>query len=78
MQGKYLLSNTLIPLDMAAKIIIDKIVLTDAEQREHDLFLEEFKTRGGMDDEELIARLGAIPFDEFMRRMSEKIRNYKQ
>lgn len=61
-----------------AKKIINKIVLTDTEQREHDLFLEEFKARGGMDDEELIARLGAIPFDEFMRKLEERIRNYKQ
>lgn len=57
---------------------MDKIVLTEDEQREHDLLLEEFKARGGMDDEELIARLGAIPFDEFMRKLEERIRNYKR
>lgn len=52
---------------------IDKVVLTEAEQREHDLFLEEFKARGGMDDEELISRLNAIPFEEFMDKLEKKI-----
>lgn len=51
----------------------NKIVLTDAEQREHDLFLEEFKARDGMSSEELISRLGAIPFDEFMRKLEKRI-----
>lgn len=57
---------------------MDKIVLTEDEQREHDLLLEEFKARGGMSTKELIARLGAIPFDEFMRKLEERIRNYKR
>lgn len=52
---------------------IDKVVLTEAEQREHDLFLEEFKARGGMDDEELISRLNAIPFEEFMDKLEKRI-----
>ena len=29
-----------------------------------------------MDDEELISRLGAIPFEDFMREMEERIKNY--
>ena len=57
---------------------MDKVVLTESEQREVDMIMEEFKARGGMDDEELISRLGAIPFEEFMNKMSEKIRNYKR
>ena len=56
-----------------AKKNIDKVVLTEAEQREHDLFLEEFKARGGMDDEELISRLNAIPFEEFMDKLEKRI-----
>ena len=56
---------------------MDKVELNESEQRELDLFMEEFK-RGGMDDEEIKSRLGAIPFDEFMEKMSEKIRNYKR
>lgn len=52
---------------------IDKVVLTEAEQREHDLFLEEFKARGGMDDEELISRLNAIPFEKFMDKLEKRI-----
>ena len=31
-----------------------------------------------MSTEELISRLNAIPFEDFMKIMSEKIRNYKQ
>lgn len=57
---------------------MEKVVLNEAEQREVDLFTEEFKARGGMDDEELISRLNAIPFEEFMNKMSDKIRNYKR
>ncbi|MCQ2199728.1 MAG: hypothetical protein MJZ19_08440 [Paludibacteraceae bacterium] len=58
--------------------LMDKVVLTESEQKEADKFTEEFKARGGMDDEELISRLGAIPFEDFMNKMSEKIRNYKR
>ena len=57
---------------------MDKVVLNESEQREIDLITEEFRARGGMDDEELISRLGAIPFEEFMNIMREKIRNYKR
>lgn len=56
-----------------ARKIINKVVLTEAEQREHDLFLEEFKAKGGMSSEELISRLNAIPFDEFMRKLEKRI-----
>lgn len=55
-----------------------KVVLTESEQREVDLITEEFKAKGGMDDEELMSRLNAIRFEEFMNKMSEKIRNYKK
>ena len=57
---------------------IDKVELNESEQRKIDLITEEFKARGGMNDDELISRLGAIPFEEFMNQMSEKIRNYKK
>ena len=57
---------------------MNKVVLNESEQREVDLITEEFKARGGMDDEELMTRLNAIPFEEFMNKMSEKIRNYKK
>lgn len=61
-----------------AKKIIDKVVLNESAQRKVDLLTEEFNARGGMDDEELMSRLNAIPFEEFMRKMSEKIRNHKR
>ena len=57
---------------------MNKVVLNESEQREVDLITEELKARCGMDDEELISRLNAIPFEEFMNKMSEKIRNYKR
>ena len=57
---------------------MDKVVLTELEQREVDLITEEFNARGGMSTEELVSRLNAIPFEEFMNKMSEKIRNYKR
>ena len=58
--------------------MMDKVVLNESEQREVDLITEEFKARGGMEDDELMSRLNAIPFEEFMNKMSEKIRNYKR
>lgn len=57
---------------------MDKVELSESEQREVDMITEEFKARGGMSDEELISRFGAIPFEEFSNEMKEKIRNYKR
>ena len=57
---------------------MDKVILNETEKREIDIITEEFKARGGMSTEELISRLNAIPFEDFMKIMSEKIRNYKQ
>ncbi len=57
---------------------MNKVVLNESEQREVDMITEEFKVRGGMSTEELISRLGATSFEDFMKIMSEKIRNYKQ
>lgn len=56
---------------------MEKVVLNESEQREVNMITEEFKARGGMDDDELMSRLNAIPFEEFMNKMSEKIQNYK-
>ena len=50
-----------------------KVVLTESEQREVDMITEEFKARGGMSTEELISRLNAIPFVEFMNKLDKKI-----
>ena len=57
---------------------MNKVVLNESEQREVDMITEEFKERGGMSTEELISRLGAIPFEDFMKIMSKKIHNYKK
>ena len=56
---------------------MNKLVLTESERKEIDLLLEEFNAKGGMSDEELMARLDAIPFEEFMNNLSRKIRNSK-
>lgn len=52
---------------------MDKVILNESEQREVDLIIVEFKARGGMDDDELISRLGAIPFEEFMNKLEKRI-----
>ena len=52
---------------------LDQVTLTEAEQAKIDKFLEEFKARGGMSTEELISRLGAIPFEEFMDKLENRI-----
>lgn len=56
---------------------MDKVVLNESEQREVDLITEEFRARGGMDDEELFSRLGAIPFEEFMNKLEKRIETIK-
>lgn len=57
---------------------MDKVILTESERKEVDLFMEEFKAKGGMSTEELISRLDAIPFEEFMDEIRERIKNYKK
>ena len=52
---------------------IDKVELNESEQRKVDLITEEFKARGGMSTEELISRLEAIPFEEFMNKLEKRI-----
>ena len=51
----------------------EKIVLTETEQRDLDLLKEEFKQRGGMTTQELIQRLNAIPFKDFIKELREEI-----
>lgn len=50
---------------------MNKVVFNESEQREVDMITKEFKMRGGMSNEELISRLGAMPFEDFMKIMSE-------
>lgn len=59
------------------KVVMNKLVLTESERKEIDLLLEEINAKGGMSTEELISRLDAIPFEEFMNNLSRKIRNSK-
>ena len=53
-----------------------KPILTEKEQKEINDFKEEFIAKGGMSTEELISRLNAIPFEDFMNNIKEKLRNY--
>ena len=55
---------------------MDKVVLSESERKEIELITEEMKRKGGMSTEELVSRLDAIPFEEFMNDMSQRIRNY--
>ena len=50
-----------------------KSTLEERERRELELFMEEFKARGGMDDDEIQARIGAIPMEEFMKKLAKRI-----
>lgn len=52
---------------------VPNVVLTESEQREVDLITKEFKARGGMTTEELIKRLNAIPFEDFMNKLDKRI-----
>lgn len=55
---------------------MDKFVITESERKEINSLIEEFKQKGGMSTEELISRLDAIPFEDFMNNMSKRIREY--
>lgn len=55
---------------------LEKLVITESEHKEIDSLIEKFKQRGGMSTEELISRLDAIPFEDFMNNMSKRIREY--
>ena len=63
-------------MDKIMKESIDKVVLNESEQRKVDLITEEFKARGGMSTEELISRLNAIPFEEFMKKLEKRIETW--
>ena len=52
---------------------MDKVVLTESEHKEIDLLMEEINAKGGMSTEKLIIRLNAVPFNEFMNNMSERM-----
>lgn len=56
---------------------MDKVELNEEEQRKLDLLYEEFDARGGMDDDEIITRFGAITLDEFSKEIIETMENYK-
>ena len=52
---------------------VHNVVLTESEQREVDLITKEFTAGGGMSTEELIKRLNAIPFEDFMNKLDKRI-----
>ena len=52
---------------------VHNVVLTESEQREVDLITKEFKARGSMSTKELIERLHAIPFEDFMNKLDKRI-----
>ena len=56
---------------------VNKVILTESERNQVSLIVEEFNAKGGISTKELISRLDAIPFDDFMTNISEKIRTYK-
>lgn len=55
---------------------VNKVILTESERNQVSLIVEEFNAKGGMSTKELISRLDAIPFEDFMTNISEKIRTY--
>lgn len=54
----------------------NKVILTESERKQVNLFMEEFKQSGGMSTEELIKKLNAVPLEEFINDLREEIRNY--
>ena len=52
----------------------NRLIISEQERQEINLLKEEFEQRGGMTTEELIERLGAIPFEEFINNLRKKVR----
>ena len=52
----------------------NRLIISELERQEINLLKEEFEQRGGMTTEELIERLGEIPFEEFINNLRKKVR----
>ena len=62
--------NIVIFIDMNGS----RLIISEQERQEINLLKEEFEQRGGMTTEELIERLGAVPFEEFINNLRKKVR----
>lgn len=51
-----------------------RLIISEQERQEINLLKEEFEQKGGMTTEELIERLGAVPFEEFINNLRKKVR----
>ena len=51
-----------------------RLIISEQERQDINLLKEEFEQRGGMTTEELIERLGAVPFEEFINNLRKKVR----
>ena len=67
---RYIIEIIVIFIDMKG----NRLIISEQERQEINLLKEEFEQRGGMTTEELIERLGAIPFEEFINNLRKKVR----
>ena len=67
---RYIIENIVIFIVMKG----NRLIISEQERQEINLLKEEFEQRGGMTTEELIERLGAIPFEEFINNLRKKVR----
>ena len=54
----------------------NRLVLSESEELEIKSLNKDI-ANGGLSTEEMIARLNAVPFEEFQKGLKEKIRKYK-
>ena len=52
----------------------DKMNFYSEEKIDINLLKEEIRQKGGMTTQELIERLGAIPFEDFINHLRQKVR----
>ena len=53
----------------------NKVVLTESEEKKLNLIMDEIIQNGGLTTEQMIERFNAIPFEQFINNLREKVEN---
>ena len=51
----------------------NKVVLTESEEKKLNLIMDEIIQNGGLTTEQMIERFNAIPFEQFINNLREKV-----
>ena len=61
---------------MKDRLVRNEFLANEETESADAELVQEFESRGGMSTEDLIIRLGAVPFDDFQNGLKEKIQNF--